>query len=161
MNSRMRRLVPVIVVLLAAVLLERTLFPEGSGDAVHSPDAASFDNATPTRNTAQSIIADAFAARRSGIQVEDAGTVTRVLADDLRGDRHQRFILELSSGQTVLVAHNIDLAPRIANLRDGDRVRFFGEYEWNDQGGVIHWTHHDPAGRHPDGWLEHGGRRYQ
>ena len=54
-----------------------------------------------------------------------------------------------------------DLAPRIYGLSAGDTVSFFGEYEPNAQGGVIHRTHHDPQGRHVDGWLEHRGRRYQ
>lgn len=103
----------------------------------------------------------AFANRRSNLQIEGAGIVSKVLPDDLDGSAHQRFILTLASGQTLLVAHNIDLAPRIPSLREGDRVRFFGEYEWNDRGGVIHWTHHDPGGRHVGGWLEHDGQRYQ
>ena len=98
---------------------------------------------------------------RSGDQVRGSGTVTRVLADDNEGSRHQRFIVELSPGRTLLIAHNIDLAPRIPSLRSGDTVSFFGEYEWNDRGGVIHWTHHDPRGSHVGGWLEHKGRRYQ
>ncbi len=98
---------------------------------------------------------------RGGQQVEGSGMVMRVLSDDNDGSRHQRFILELSSGRTVLVAHNIDLAPRISGLENGDTVSFFGEYETNDRGGVIHWTHHDPQGRHVDGWLEHEGQRYK
>ena len=69
--------------------------------------------------------------------------------------------MSMASGQRLLVAHNIDLAPRIEDLKVGDRVEFHGEYEWNAQGGVIHWTHGDPAGRHPDGWLKHRGRVYQ
>jgi hypothetical protein len=98
---------------------------------------------------------------RSGQQVRSQGEVIRILSDDNDGSRHQRFILRLSSGRTLLIAHNIDLAPRVASLRTGDTVAFYGQYESNDKGGVIHWTHHDPQGRHADGWLEHNGRRYQ
>jgi len=108
-----------------------------------------------------SAVKEAFEARRSDYQLEDSGIVARVLADDNSGSRHQKFILEFAAGHTVLVAHNIDLAPRIGGLKEGDTVRFFGEYEWNDRGGVVHWTHRDPQGRHVDGWLEHNGRRYQ
>ena len=39
--------------------------------------------------------------------------------------------------------------------------KFYGEYEWNSEGGVIHWTHKDPAGVHVDGWLEYEGIVYQ
>ncbi|MBW2208308.1 MAG: DUF3465 domain-containing protein [Deltaproteobacteria bacterium] len=81
--------------------------------------------------------------------------------NDNQGSRHQRFILRLSSGQTLLVAHNIDLAPKISTLQKGDVVQFFGEYEWNSRGGVIHWTHHDPGGQHVAGWLKHNGRKYE
>ena len=98
---------------------------------------------------------------RSGRQVSGTGTVDRVLSDDNDGSRHQRFILRLPSGRSVLVAHNIDLAPRIRSIAQGDSVSFYGQFETNDRGGVIHWTHRDPQGRHVDGWLEHNGRRYQ
>jgi hypothetical protein len=103
----------------------------------------------------------AFAARTSDVQVEGEGVVSKILKDDNDGSRHQRFILTLRSGQTLLVAHNIDLAPRLDSLREGDTVKFFGEYEWNTKGGVLHWTHHDPGKRHVGGWLEHQGRRYE
>lgn len=106
-------------------------------------------------------IAEAYANRASDVQVTGEGTVSRVLPDDEEGGRHQRFILRLGSGQTLLVAHNIDLAPRIDSLGVGDTVEFNGVYEWNDRGGVIHWTHHDPQGEHEAGWLRHRGRTYQ
>ena len=95
------------------------------------------------------------------MQVRGSGIVIKVLPDDTNGSQHQRFIIKLASGQTVLIAHNIDLAPRLGGLAAGDRVEFYGEYEWNSQGGVVHWTHHDPAGRHIGGWLQYRGRQYQ
>ena len=102
-----------------------------------------------------------YADWQAGDQVRGSGTVTRVLSDDNDGSRHQRFIVEVSPGHTVLIAHNIDLAPRVASIRVGDTVSFYGEYEWNERGGVIHWTHHDPRGNHVGGWIEHQGRRYE
>jgi len=43
----------------------------------------------------------------------------------------------------------------------GDSVAFKGEYEWNAEGGVIHWTHRDPEGAHVAGWLKHNGQTSQ
>jgi hypothetical protein len=106
-------------------------------------------------------IGRAFASRTSDVQVEGEGSVTRLLPDDLDGGRHQRFIVRLASGQTLLVAHNIDIAPRIDGLKEGDSVRFNGEYVWNEKGGVIHWTHHDPKGRHVAGWVKHNGKTFK
>ncbi|MCL6237255.1 MULTISPECIES: DUF3465 domain-containing protein [Acinetobacter] len=111
--------------------------------------------------SAEDIIAHAFKNKLSNVQVEGAGQVKAVLRDDNEGSRHQKFILTLNNGQTLLVAHNIDLAPRIDDLQKGDTVQFYGEYEYSDQGGVMHWTHHDPNGRHQDGWLKHQGKTYQ
>ena len=106
-------------------------------------------------------IAAAFRERQSHIFVGAQGRVIKVLADDSAGERHQRFIVQLKNGQTLLIAHNIDIAPRIENIAVGDEVSFYGEYAWNDKGGVVHWTHHDPARRKPGGWIEHQGLRYQ
>lgn len=115
-----------------------------------------------TANAVQAVtIEQAFASQKSDVQVKSMGTVTRVLRDDNKGSRHQKFILKLGSGQTILIAHNIDLAPRIDGIAKGDTVQFYGEYEWSDKGGVVHWTHHDPKNRHVPGWLKHKGRVYQ
>jgi hypothetical protein len=108
-----------------------------------------------------SLIAEAFENQQSDLQVRGSGEIIKVLADDNDGSRHQRLLLRLDSGQTLLIAHNIDLAPRITSPNSGDSVEFFGEYEWNQKGGVVHWTHHDPKGRHVSGWLKHNGKTYQ
>lgn len=110
---------------------------------------------------ANPVIDKAYSEKRSDVQVQGVGVVVKVLSDDNKGSRHQRFLLKLSSKRTLLVAHNIDLSPRIENLKEGDSVEFYGEYEWNDKGGVIHWTHHDPRKKHKDGWLKHNGQIYQ
>lgn len=141
------RSIPALVLLLLLVQLWQ-YYSDGQGGA-------------ETASSTDARLQQAFAARENDLQIEGAGTVVKVLPDDTKGSQHQRFLLETNAGQTLLVAHNIDLAPRIVGLREGDRVRFFGEYEWNDRGGVIHWTHHDPRGRHVGGWLEHRGERYE
>ncbi|HWM29434.1 MAG TPA: DUF3465 domain-containing protein [Woeseiaceae bacterium] len=125
------------------------------------PDFRDADDTITAPSGPGNRVAEAFEARDSGKQVTGSGVVARILADDNDGSRHQRFILRLGSGQTVLVAHNIDVAPRVAGLKTGDNVSFSGEYEWNARGGVVHWTHHDPDGSHFAGWLKHGGRTYQ
>ena len=103
----------------------------------------------------------AYENQQSDVQVKGSGTVIRILKDDNKGARHQKFILKLSWGQTILIAHNIDLAPRINAMSKGDKIQFYGEYEWNNKGGVVHWTHHDPKGFHLGGWLKHNGSTYQ
>ena len=102
----------------------------------------------------------AFENQQSDLQIRGSGIVIRLLPDDNHGSRHQKFIIKLSNKQTLLVSHNIDLAPRISNLSKGDFVEFYGEYEWNRKGGVIHWTHKDPRNKHAHGWLKHQGRTY-
>ena len=106
-------------------------------------------------------VREAFAQQARGRMLWVMGRVERILADDRDGSPHQRFIIATSDGLTVLVAHNLDLAPRLNGLTTGDQVTVFGEYEWNPQGGVLHWTHDDPQGRHAAGYIEWQGRKYQ
>lgn len=106
-------------------------------------------------------ILEAFEARRSDVIVQSDLEVAKLLRDDNEGDRHQKMILRIpNSSHTVLLAHNIDLADRVP-AREGDLLTVRGEFEYSEQGGVIHWTHHDPRGKHTPGWIEHQGKRYE
>jgi hypothetical protein len=102
----------------------------------------------------------AIRARRSGEWVEGSARVTKLLADDDEGARHQRFLAELDDGSRLLFAHNVDVARR-APVEPGDVVRFRGRYEWNDKGGVVHWTHRDERDPTRGGWLELAGETYR
>jgi hypothetical protein len=123
--------------------------PEARKEGVPAPDGG------------EAAVLKAFRARRSDLVAEVQGAVARVLPDDREGTPHQRFVLELPSGHTLLVSHNLGLAPRVEGLAPGANVRVRGEYEWNDRGGVLHWTHHDPAGRREGGWIPFAGRRFE
>ena len=120
------------------------------------PNQPSTDNSITAGDNA---VQQAYADHRSGQWLETSGHVGRVLSDDNEGARHQKFILELDDGHTVMVAHNIDLAERIP-VRRGLALAVRGRYEWNDRGGVIHWTHHDPDGRIQGGWIVLDDVRY-
>jgi hypothetical protein len=116
--------------------------------------------ATPA-SAAEDAAQSAFQGRSQGRVIAVKGKVERILADDRDGSPHQRFIIRTPRGVSVLIAHNLDLAPRLEGLAPGDTVAVLGEYEWNEKGGVMHWTHHDPQGRHAAGYIEWRGRRYQ
>ena len=129
----------------------------------HGPAFSGAPVSVPAQSVGNSdaIIANAFSNHESNLQVSGEGVVARLLPDDRSGSRHQKFIIKLASGQTLLVAHNIDLAPRISSIREGDTIEFKGVYEWNEKGGVLHWTHRDPNGSHRSGWLKYQGQTYQ
>lgn len=146
-------------VALAAIAIAPIACSSSNMPSEQSPDQSPFSS-TIAQASEQTIL-DAYAQGASNVMVEAAGQVERLLSDDLEGSRHQRFIVRLPSGHTVLISHNIDIASRIDTLQQGDNIRFRGEYEWNSQGGIVHWTHHDPNGDHPGGWIDHQGQRYE
>lgn len=105
-------------------------------------------------------VLNAQAQQMRKVEVTMSGPVFKMLPDDTKGLPHERWLMQLSNGSTVLIAHDTKLAPRVP-LNNGDRVRIHGEYIWNDKGGVIHWTHHAPNGRHEPGWIEFNGQKYE
>ena len=134
-----------------------------TGPASSSPNTTAVVPAAPVAppSADDPSIARAIANHAHEVTVDASGVVSRVLPDDREGERHQRFIVRLPSGTTVLIAHNIDIAPRVEGLRAGAPIVFEGEYVWNAQGGVVHWTHHDPSGRHRSGFVKYNGRTYE
>jgi hypothetical protein len=152
-----------IAIVLGSIYYLSNYTPQDSGTRSASPAATQSSGSQPRTQGVSSgaSVADAYARRLENVRVEDQGTVVKVLADDAQGSQHQRFLVRVDSGTTVLIAHNIDLAPRVARLQTGDRIRFAGEYVWNEKGGVVHWTHHDPSGHHQAGWIETNGQTYR
>ena len=103
-----------------------------------------------------------YSQHQSTVEVTAEGVVTSLLTDDTGpSGTHQRFIIRLTGAtQTVLVDNNVTVGQRAPVARD-DEVIVHGEYIWNEQGGLIHFTHHDPAPSHEGGWIELRGVRYQ
>jgi Protein of unknown function (DUF3465) len=139
--------------------------PDPAGSEQNAATQHSAEPADSVESTAAIGVEDAaqraFAERAEGRMLLAAGRVQRILADDRDGSPHQRFIISTDAGQSLLVAHNLDLAPRLDGLDVGDEVAVLGLYEWNAQGGVMHWTHDDPAGNHDAGYIDWRGQRYQ
>lgn len=135
--------------------------PSASGQTRISQNTAQITAPNTSQAQQSTSIARAFEQQQSDIPVQGTGQIIKELADDNNGSRHQRILLKLPDGLTILIAHNIDLAPRVDNIKAGDSIEFKGEYAWNAKGGVVHWTHRDPNRRHPDGWLKHQNRTYQ
>ncbi len=134
--------------------------PTEPGTPARAP-SAQVQTANPGASTAQAVEQIRQASRNPDAKFWTTiqGNVVKLLKDDRDGSQHQRFLVEIAPDITLLVAHNIDLAPRIP-VAQGDAVTIKGEYVWNNRGGVLHWTHHDPKGR-KGGWVEVAGKRYE
>jgi hypothetical protein len=125
-----------------------------------SPDTSAVSQFTSSAVNANASVETAYAKKLSDVQVSGYGVVTKLLPDDQKGARHQKFLVRINTEQTLLFAHNIDLAERLP-VKVGDAVSFNGEYVYNPKGGIVHWTHLDPQGNHTPGWIMLQGKKYQ
>jgi hypothetical protein len=94
------------------------------------------------------------------VEITVKAPVKKLLPDDTRGLPHQKFLIELSNGTTVLIAHDTAIAPHVP-LQAGDTPIIRGEYIWNERGGLIHFTHHPARSGHEGGFIYFNGIRYQ
>jgi hypothetical protein len=145
----MKKLLGLLAALaIAYVAYSSRSFPGAGARVGHEPVIASAEAPVDDGSLQRAIHA-----RADDVPVTGSGEVVKMLPDDREGSPHQRILLRVAGGGTVLIAHNLDLAPRVAPLAAGDRVEFAGEYVWNEKGGVVHWTHPDPRGRHRAGYV--------
>lgn len=107
----------------------------------------------------------AYMNEASRVDVTATGEVLRVLGlRDGPSGQHEGFLMQLPSCNntrfTVRVEDNVGFTGVIP-LTEGDKLTVKGEYEYYPLGGVIHWTHRDPRGRHSGGYIDFNGKRYQ
>lgn len=145
--------------LLLSLLVACKQYEASNADVGESQKFAQLQGAAQSQDDNAALI-QAFQNKKSNIFVEGRGVVKKRLPDDSKGWRHQRFLVSISPEQTLLFAHNIDLAS-VVPLGVGDSIQFRGEYVYNPKGGVMHWTHHDPKGEIEGGWIKHNGKTYQ
>ncbi len=123
------------------------------------PEQASSAGVVSTEQIQNSALIQAFEQKKRDIFVEGQGEVKKLLPDDNKGARHQKFLVTISDRQTLLFAHNVDLAPSVP-VKVGDTIQFRGEYIYNPKGGVLHWTHRDPQAKTEGGWIKLNGQLY-
>lgn len=113
--------------------------------------------AGPTASGCRAVHTD-YTLHRSRVWVTLAAVVTRLLSDSHGQYVHQRFIVRCPAGQTVLIVNDVSIGQR-APVSLGGTVQVKGQYIWDSQGGLVHFTHHDYAGGE-GGWIIWRGHTY-
>jgi len=111
-------------------------------------------------DAANGAVYQAWAQHRSRVEVTASGSVARILGTRSGpSGNHEGFLVHLRGaeghGLTVRVEDNVDITGPIP-LKTGDEVEVRGEYVYDQRGGLIHYTHLDPRGRHPGGYVRVG-----
>lgn len=94
------------------------------------------------------------------VEVKNA-RVIKLLRADNRGARHQRWIMQLSSGHTITAVYNIDLSEKIP-LEVDATMDLAGQLVFGDKkhDPILHWIHADPQKRRRDGYVIYNGKTY-
>ena len=90
-------------------------------------------------------------------QVMVTGVVSQILPEDHNGLPHQKYTLTVDGQIKLLIVSNLDFG-RVP-LTVGSTLSVCGEFKKVGQG-MIHWTHFDPHGGHPDGFTIVNGSLY-
>lgn len=90
-------------------------------------------------------------------QVFVEGQITKILPEDKDGRPHQKYVIQAFNSVKIVVVSNLEFG-RVP-VQIGTKVEICGEYI-NAEGGMVHWTHFDPHGGHPDGFTVMDGKLY-
>lgn len=87
--------------------------------------------------------------------------VIKLMRNDNRGARHQRFIVQFNNGVSLRAIYNLDLSEKVP-VSVGDLVSLGGELEYDDRTKepLLHWLHSDPQKKRPDGYVLLNGKKY-
>jgi hypothetical protein len=102
-----------------------------------------------------------------GSQSTNQEVIARGKVADILGTRsgrsgsHEGFLLKLDGDcdLTLKVETNVSITGPVP-IRRGEIVIVKGEYVYDPLGGILHWTHHDPEGRHIAGYVVSDGKTY-
>jgi Protein of unknown function (DUF3465) len=145
-----RAFLPVLALLVVGSLL--FLREQSRGGSISANDAERSAGAVCSQ------VSIPFRQRESGVWLSISGKVTRTLSDEYGQLQHQRFIISCTSGRTVLIVNDVSIGQRVP-VQIGDSVIVRGQYVWNRQGGLLHFTHHAQGGGQ-GGWIEFHHRLY-
>ncbi len=149
-NKKVKLFIPILLMLFVVFNLNDNDSPNQS-NTIESP----YDSNKEVLNQNKTLEM-LYKSKTSGVFVTFKAKVINILSDDNDGSRHQRLILE-HNNMTVLLAHNIDVADRVP-VKKNDTITVNGQYEWNDKGGVVHWTH--KKDNNPYGWVMYNNKKY-
>ncbi len=106
-------------------------------------------------------IAFLYKQQRGGVMVTSIGRIAKLLEDQQKPYPAQVVLIRLTSGQKLLVKHNIDKSSPLPNLTVGEMLTFSGTYKWNNKGGIVYSTHQQLDNPLRSGWLKYQGVTYQ
>ena len=141
------------IVIASAILVASYLWLQGN------PEVAARIPVIGSKGKFEQQLEDALAHKASNVQVRGEGRIIELLTPETGRD-YQAFLIELNSGQQLILEHNTEFARQIRAAQVGDKLVFFGEFDWTSRGGVVHSAYKDPEGLQMAGWVKHMGKTY-
>ncbi|GAC1328213.1 MAG: hypothetical protein NVS2B16_00330 [Chloroflexota bacterium] len=126
--------------------------------AVRHHASVSLEEAEREATVACAQAATAWTRHESRTWITVTARVVRLLPETYGRYEHQRFVVHCTSGRSILVTNDVSIGTR-APIAAGATVTVHGEYIWNRQGGLVHFTHHSDSGG-PGGWILYRHKLY-